>query len=350
MMARTSRAAILARSHQPLIVDDIELPAHLDSGQVLVRLLYSGICGSQLGEIDAIKGPDKHLPHLLGHEGTGVVEEIGAGVSTVAVGDTVVLHWRKGSGIEAAPPRYRWRGEPLNAGWVTTFNELAVVSENRLTAIDADQDLRAAALLGCPVTTGLGTVLREAQLGPGESAVVIGAGGVGLSQILAAQLVSAARIVAVDRTETKLELARRLGATDVIASGDEVAAAIAAAVGEGGADAVFENTGVTTMIELAVRVTAPQGRCILVGVPQEADASLNTLPLHFGQRWIGSHGGSSEPAVDIPRYLRLARSGQLPLSQLVTDSCRLDEINDALDRLRRGEIAGRCLITFEKRG
>ena len=132
------KAAILVESNQPLIIDDIGLPQTIEFGQVLVDLHYSGICGAQINEIDAVKGPDKFLPHLLGHEGSGVVKEIGLGVSTANVGDRVVLHWRPSAGIQAPTPKYSWDGKTVNAGWVTTFNEQAIVSENRLTIIPDD--------------------------------------------------------------------------------------------------------------------------------------------------------------------------------------------------------------------
>ena len=129
------KAAILVESKKPLTIADIDFPKKLEFGQVLVKIFYSGICGSQINEIDAAKEPDKFLPHLLGHEGSGVVEEIGGGVTTVKVGDHVVLHWRKSAGIESVVPRYFWNGKKLNAGRITTFNEKAIVSENRVTTI-----------------------------------------------------------------------------------------------------------------------------------------------------------------------------------------------------------------------
>src|SRR3989344_6266802 len=128
-------AAILVEQCQPLTVDQIELTTPLEYGQVLVRVICSGICGSQIGEIEGVKGEDKFLPHLLGHEGGGVVEKIGPGVTKIKKGDHVVMHWRKGVGIESATPQYKWDNRVVNAGWVTTFNEWAVVSENRLTPI-----------------------------------------------------------------------------------------------------------------------------------------------------------------------------------------------------------------------
>ncbi len=135
MQIKKTKAAILAKSREPLIIDEIELPETLDVGQVLVKVLYTTICGAQLNEIAAAKGPDKFLPHLLGHEASAKVLEIGPGVSNIKPGDTVVLHWRPSLGIQSKAPSYKWRGNTLNAGWVTTFNDYAVISENRMTPI-----------------------------------------------------------------------------------------------------------------------------------------------------------------------------------------------------------------------
>ena len=168
----TTQAAILVAQQEPLVVDTIELPADLGVGQVLVQLQVSGICGSQLGEIDGVKGADRYLPHLMGHEGFATVREIGPGVKHVQPGDRVVLHWRPGAGIQADPPKYRWLGEPLNAGWVTTFNRHAVVSENRCTKVPADTNPDAAALFGCAITTGFGVIENNAGLRMGEAVVV----------------------------------------------------------------------------------------------------------------------------------------------------------------------------------
>src|ERR1035438_7432569 len=142
---RAMQAAILVEQHKPLVVDQIELPQAFEVGQVLVKIHCSGVCGSQLGEIDGAKGIDKYLPHLLGHEASGIVEEIGPGVRYVKPGDHVVLHWRKSQGIESVPPRYTWKGKPLNAGLIATFNEYAIVSENRATRVDPSSDMEIAA-------------------------------------------------------------------------------------------------------------------------------------------------------------------------------------------------------------
>jgi S-(hydroxymethyl)glutathione dehydrogenase/alcohol dehydrogenase len=340
------KAAILAELHKPLILDQVELPHVLECGQVLVRVRYTGICGSQIGEIDGVKGEDRYLPHLLGHEGSGEVVEIGPGVRFVRPGDHVVLHWRKSAGIESIPPIYTWKGRRLNAGFVTTFNEYAVVSENRLTPIPKDFDLQIATLFGCAVTTGLGVITNNANLKIGESVVVFGAGGIGLNVIQGAAMTSAYPVIAVDLLENKLEIASRFGATHTInSSQSEVSSAIFEILGRQGADVVVDNTGNTDVIALAYGLTQDQGRTILVGVPKsQKNISIHSLPLHFGKTITGSHGGESNPSRDIPKYIYLYQAGKLQLDDLITDRFSFDKINTAISKMREGKIAGKCII------
>jgi len=348
---KTMKAAILVEQRKPLVVDEVELPDALEVGQVLVKIHFSGICGSQLGEIDGAKGEDKFLPHLLGHEASGTVMEVGPGVKHVKPGDIVVLHWRKGLGIEGAPPLYRWRGERLNAGWIATFNEYAIVAENRVTAVPVDSDLEVAALFGCAVTTGFGVVENNAKLRIGESVVVFGAGGVGLNIVQAAALVGAFPVIAVDLHDNRLALASEMGATHLINSRTEDAkGAIERIVGAQGLDVFIDNTGQPAIIELGYQVTKPQGRVTLVGVPRKGNnISIHSLPLHFGKEIRGSHGGEAIPQADIPRYHQLFRTGRIKLKNLITNCYTLEKINDALNDVRSGVIAGRCLIAMGDR-
>ncbi len=345
-LPKTTLAAILTELRAPLIIDEIDLPEALAAGQVMVKICYSGICGSQLGEIDGAKGEDKYLPHLLGHEGSGHVLAIGPGVRHVAVGDTVVLHWRKGLGIESETPRYRWRGQPVNAGWVTTFNQHAVVSENRVTRIPADGNLKIAALYGCAITTGFGVVINNAKLKIGESIVVYGAGGIGLNIVQAARMVSANPVIAVDLHDGKLDLARRMGATHLINGAKlDAAAEIRRIVGNAGVDVFVDNTGVPAVIEQGYGLCKPQGRLVLVGVPKAGQTSrLFTLPIHFGKTLVGSHGGEAVPHEDIPRYMTLFAALGIRLDELITACIPLAGINEAIADIRAGSIAGRCVI------
>lgn len=341
-----TEAAILVEQKKSLVIDTIELPKSLEVGQVLVRVLVSGICGSQLGEILGVKGVDKFLPHLMGHEACGEVLAVGPGVKTVSVNDIVVLHWRKGSGIQSDPPKYKWNGKALNAGWVTTFNRHAIVSENRCTRVPTHVNPDVAALFGCAITTGFGVIENNAGVRMGDTVVVYGAGGIGLNVIQAAALMSASKIIAVDLFSSRLQLAKAMGATHTVNSVEEDAETeIRKALDGDELDVFVDNTGITSVIEMGYRVTHKEGRVVLVGVPANGkNVEIHTLPLHFGKTIRGSHGGESNPEVDIPRYLRLVRNGLVDFDSLITARYKLEDINNAIGAMKDGLTAGRVMI------
>jgi len=348
MQIKKTKAAILVEQNKPLEVAEIELPGELFFGQSLVKIDYSGICGAQINEIQGAKGPDKFLPHLLGHEGSGTVIETGPGVKTVKPGDPVVLHWRPSDGLQCDPPAYTWNGKKVNAGWVTTFNEYAVISENRLTVIPGDFDKKTAPLFGCAVTTAAGVINNDAHVTLGQSVVVFGVGGVGLNVCQIAGMVSANPIIGVDIKDSKEEMARRFGATHFLNSEKvaDIDAEIRKIVGEKGADVVIDTTGSARVIEKAYGLTHPDGKTILVGVPKKGDnVNIYTLPLHFKKVLTGSHGGSIDPHILIPRLIGLVRAGKMTLDGIITHEFPLDEINDAID-LVRSSSAGRVLINM----
>ena len=336
MLIKSMKAAILMESNKPLVVANIELPQDLLHGQVLVKVVYSGICGAQINEIEAAKGPDKFLPHLLGH-----------GVTSVKQGDHVVMHWRPSQGIQSETPKYSLEGNRVNAGWVTTFNEFAVLSENRLTVIPKDFDLKLAPLLGCAVTTAMGVINNDARVKIGQSVVIFGVGGVGLNIAQAANMVSAYPIVGIDLIQSKLEMAKMFGVSHAFVGSDDLESCVETireVVGQHGADVVVDTTGIARVIESAYELTHPDGKTILVGVPRKGDnISIYSLPLHFNKILTGSEGGDSIPHIDIPRYIRLYQTGKFNLNGLVTHEFSLDEVNDAIDMVRSGEC-GRCMI------
>lgn len=332
-------AAILEELNKPFAVRKIETPKYLSVGQVLVKIVYSGVCGAQLGEQSGVKGPDKYLPHLVGHEGSGTVVACGPGVKHVKPRDHVVMHWRKGIGIECEPPKY-WcpaLGKEIGGGWVTTFQEYSVVSENRLTKIPDNIQLDIAALLGCAVTTGLGLVTNEVQLKPGQSILVIGCGGVGLNIIQGASLVSGYPINAVDLIESKLKKAREFGATGAYISFD----------GFLPHDVVVDTTGNPGVIERAWQLTATTGTlCLVAQIAHDKQININTLAMHSGKKFIGSDGGGTNPTVDIPRYIRLLEAGKLNLQSLITHVAGLQEVNDIFAEIRASRV-GRALIKLQ---
>lgn len=330
-------AAILIEQHKPLLIDEVEIPS-LGYGQVLVQVKASRICGSQLGEIDGVKGPDKYLPHLLGHEGGGIVLEVGPEVSHVKAGDRVVLHWRPGAGIQAAPSKYRLGTQSVSAGNITTFQGMTVVSENRVTRVPDGTDFEVAALLADTLTTGFGAVTRDARVTIGEAVVVIGVGGIGLGTVLGAHLAGAYPVIAVDVHDHKLAKAREFGATHTINTRNEDLIAAVGRILGGSADAVFDVTGNVSVIEQAWKITGPKGRLVLIGVMrQDQQLSLNTLPLHYGKVLTGSEGGSSQPHRDIPRYLRMITGGRFDPRGMISHRCKLNEVNEAIATMRSGE-------------
>jgi S-(hydroxymethyl)glutathione dehydrogenase/alcohol dehydrogenase len=341
-------AAILVEQKKKLVIAEIDLPKKLDVGQTLVKIYYSGICGSQIGEIDGVKGIDKWLPHLLGHEGSGKVLAIGPGVKFVNPNDKVVLHWKASKGIESSNPIYHWNGIKVNAGLVTTFNQYAIVSENRLTKIDKDVDLKTAALYGCSITTGFGVIDNKAQLRLGENIVVFGAGGVGLNIIQAAVLAGANKIIAVDMYDHRLSLAKYCGATSIINTNKENACQLIIEIMKNETlDVFIDNTGNPEIISAGYKLVGEKGRVILVGVPKIGQlTSFDTLPLHFGKSITGTHGGEAFPDKDIPRYMTLINNRGINLDSLISEVNPLKKINEMVGRMRIGESTGRCLIKF----
>ncbi len=337
------KSAILTESNKPLVVGEVDLPKNLEFGQVLVKVCYSGLCGAQINEIDAVKGPDKFLPHLLGHEGSGIVEKIGDGVKRAKVGDHVVLHWRKSSGIQSPTPKYFWNGKKVNAGWVTTFNEKAVVSENRITVIPKDFDLRTAALFGCAVTSGFGAVNNDAQVKIGQSVLIIGLGGMGLNIAYAASMVSAYPIIGVDVHKSKIDMGKKFGLTHgIVANSNNLKSEIYSILEKNGPEITFETTGNAKVMEQAYELAPKDGKVIFVGVPDNK-ISIYSLPLAFDKTLSASHGGNSIPDKDIPRYIKLIKNKKMTLENFITHEFTLSEINKALDLFRSGK-AGRIIL------
>ena len=349
MLKQSFKAAILEKSRNPLIIDEVQLPAELLAGQVLVKVKYSGICGAQLNEIDAAKGPDRFLPHMLGHEGYGEVLEVGPLVKHVTAGDKVILHWMPGAGIQSDPAKYLWRNQVLNAGWVTTFSEVTIVSENRCTPINSTLNPEYLPLLGCAATTAVGVIGRDANLRLGESVVVLGTGGVGLLTIQAARASGGFPILGVDKIPERLTFAGKLGAQFVFESSiPDLLEKIRLSLNGRMPDVVVETTGNRSMIELAYQLVAHGGRCVLVGVPRHDEpASIDTLPLHFDTVFTGSKGGGTRPEIDIPRIIRLAEADIFRLDSLPVRLFSLERINEAIKMVRDG-LPGRAVIDMSR--
>jgi len=355
------RAAVLTKLNSPLEVWEMDHCVWGDSrtcaaGQVRVEMICSGICGSQLQEIQGNKGNGGFLPHLLGHEGAGIVREVGPGVSVQMIGRKVVLHWRKGDGPEAfATARYDTPNHrsSIGGGHVTTLTESAVVSANRVTVVPDDVPVELCALLGCGLSTALGTIEQEAKVKFGESVLIVGCGGVGLNLIASAKLSQAFPVFSTD-IHDKDKSAREMGADSFTMIGrDDIARSMSYYdFALKGFDVIIDTSGSIDAIQQAMPLLADGGRFVMVGQPKpgesfRVDNALNLFHGEQGKRIIATQGGGFRPSRDIARYVQLWRSGALNLDGVISHRFSLEKINDAIDLVRAGQ-AGRILIEFSK--
>lgn len=332
-----TRAAILVETKKPLVVDKIKIP-DLKPGQVLVKIKYSGVCHTQLLEAGGHRGEDPFLPHCLGHEGSGIVADIGKDVNKVKKGDHVILSWIKGSGANVPGTVYEWNGKKVNAGAITTFSDYAVISENRLTVIPEDFSLKKAALLGCAAPTGLGTIFNTAKPTPGESLAVFGCGGIGLCAIQGAAIAGCVPIIAVDINEQKLEMAKKMGAQYIINAKNEDP--VEAIKGICTLDYAIEASGSPVAMRQAVQCVRPQGGlAVIIGNAHHGtELSLDPKEFNMGKKILGTWGGDNNPDVHYPRYCNLAHHGRLDLENLTTKTYSLDQIDQALEDLKQGKV------------
>ncbi len=342
---KQTKAVVLYKTGQPLIFKMLSIP-ELKSGQVLVKMAYSGICHSQLLEIQGKRGPDKFLPHTLGHEGSGIVLETGPNVTKVHPGDHVVLSWIKGTGIDVPSVIYECSGEYVNSGAISTLMRQTITSENRLTVIPVEMPFPEAALLGCAIPTGAGTIFNDAKVYPGSSVAIFGIGGVGLSSLLAAVIMNATTIIAIDINDVKLKKARILGATHTInAQFQNPVEQILKITNRLGVNFAIEAAGRRKTMEAAfVSVKDNGGMCVLAGnLPYGEEFSINPMDLIQGKRIIGSWGGGTEPDRDIPLFINLYLAGKLRLASMITHIYKFKDINRSFEDLQNGDV-GRALI------
>jgi S-(hydroxymethyl)glutathione dehydrogenase/alcohol dehydrogenase len=343
-------AAVLYEINKKLKIEELVIPK-LSTGQILVRVAYSGVCHSQLNEMRGLKGEDKYLPHTLGHEGSGIVEEIGPNVNKVKKGDHVVLTWIKCKGVQASTALYKnKKGDSINSGAIATFLTRTVVSENRIVKINNEMPLREAALLGCAIPTGAGMVINTARVKKSSTVAIFGVGGIGLSAVMASSLLGVKQIIAIDINDYKLNLAKKCGASATInTKRQEVLSKILELTDGVGVDYAIEATGNKIIMEAAFKaVTDRGGVCIIAGNPIKGEKILiDPFDLIKGKKIIGSWGGSTLPDKEIPEYIILYLSGKFKLDQLITHEYALGDINEALVNLEKGDV-GRILINMSQ--
>ena len=359
------RGAVLHEYRSPLKIEELDLNDP-GPGEVLVKMMASGVCHS---DWHVVKGEWGHqdVPSVLGHEGAGIVESLGPGVSHLKPGDHVVLAWKNNCGlcemcqkgwpnlcprsrIPSSKPVLRGTDIEINqlAG-LGTFGSYTVVPEGAAVRIDEDIPFPQASLVGCGVTTGVGAAINTARVQPGSTVAVFGCGGVGLNCIQGAAIAGASTIIAVDLLDNKLEMGREFGATHTVnaSDGDPVEAIKELSDGEG-VHYAFEAIGlVEAPFVQSIRCTRSRGVTVWVGhAPIDTPVTIDARDIMYEKMVIGSMYGSARPHIDFPRLLNLYRQGRLKLDELISRSFPLEEVNAAFDVLSNGEVA-RSVLTFE---
>jgi S-(hydroxymethyl)glutathione dehydrogenase/alcohol dehydrogenase len=360
------KAAILRQPGTPLTIEEARLDAP-GPREVLVRTAACGLCHSDL---HFIEGTYPHpLPCIPGHEAAGVVEAVGSEVRTVRPGDHVVTCLSAFCGhcefcvtgrmalcpggdtrrARGAPPRITGAdGGPINQMLnLSAFAEALLIHEHACVRIDPAMPLEKAAVIGCAVTTGAGTIFNAAKLTPGETIAVIGCGGVGLATVNAARIAGAGRIIAADPIPEKRELARKLGATDVLDPTEDGAAAAIVEMTKGGVDHAIEAVGRPASAELAVKSLRRGGTATILGMmPLDQKVGLGAMDLLSGKKLQGAFMGANRFPVDIPRLVDFYLRGLLDLDTIVAETIKLEQVNEGFERMKRGDSA-RSVVVFD---
>lgn len=367
VLNQTGLSAPYAQS-RPLAIETLDLGTP-GKGEVLVRIAAAGLCHSDLSVINGDR--PRPVPMALGHEAAGVVEQVGEDVADLAPGDHVVMVFVPSCGhcgpcAEGRPALCEPGAAANTAGTlvsgarrlsrngtaiqhhmgVSAFADHAIVSRRSLVRIDPELPLDEAALFGCAVLTGVGAVVNTARVPPGSSVAVLGLGGVGLNSLLAAVASGAEKIIALDMIESKLQLARQLGATHAVNAKDKDAIEQVKALTQGGVDYAFEMAGSVAALELAYRITRRGGTTVTAGLPNpQSNWPLQAVTLVAEERTVkGSYIGSCVPSRDVPRYIALYRAGKLPVDKLMSARIALDDINAGFDRLASGEAVRQVIV------
>jgi alcohol dehydrogenase len=360
-------AAPYAKS-QPLRIEEVDLDPP-KAGEVLCKIGGAGLCHSDLSIING--SVNRKMPFVMGHEGAGVVVEVGAGINDVQPGDHVVFQFRTSCGrcrrcLEGRPAlcevsarakatgdligggkRLSLNGKPLSHhSGISCMAEYAVVDRGTLVVIDKDMPIEDAALFGCAVMTGVGAVTNTARVRPGDTVAVVGLGGVGLNAILGAQLGGAEKIIAIDIDGSKLGLARQLGATHTFNAGHADCVADVLKLTQGGVDFAVETAGAIAAMETCYNILRTGGQVIACGIPPStATFEFRPAQLVGEERGIlGSSMGSCVPVRDIPRFISLFQQGRLPVDRLIDARIGFDQVNEGFDKLAKGEVVRQILV------
>ena len=342
------KAAILKNINEPLIIDEIENES-LSEGQVLIKILQTGVCRSQVFEMEGQRGLDKYLPHLLGHEAIGVVVDHGEKVTKVKEGDYVVLSWIKSKGISAKPAKYFWKDKIVNSGQITTFSEYSVCSENRCLSIEKELAYKIGPTLGCALPTGYGISLTQPELKKAKYIGVIGLGGIGMAALLGALDQSDAEIFAIDVNQDRLKEAKVLGAKYIfnpLKSSIETLDFIKEKTKNNMLDLLLECSGSINVLNNTLKLINNSGLVKFVSHPKFGDLlNIDPFELILGKRIEGSWGGGTDPDRDFKLIAEKILNNKKFLKLYSNKFYELEEINLALNELKIGKVL-RPIINF----
>ena len=337
------KAAILFKLNNDLVIENLDMPL-LKTGQVIVKLKKSRICGSQIGEIQGVKGSDKFLPHLLGHEGVGNVMEVGPGVKKVKKDDKVILTWIKGEGIQSEAPKYLSKNKIINAGFVTTFNEYAVVSENRLVKIEKNINDNLAVLCADVIPTGFNNISKLLKFKLGSNILIIGAGGMGLGTILASYLSGANKICVIDKFKFKIKNSLKYGTNMNFIYNQNISVSenyknFESKNGLIKFDYIVDFSGNPKTMQFSLDLLNSEGVFLSAGVMNyKQKLSFNTLQINLGKKLIGSKGGSTMPDNEIPKFINLINQRKININNFFSHYENLENINKLIKLHLNGKV------------
>ena len=338
------KAAVLTKQHHPLEIVDLDhvVPS---KGQVKIKMITSGLCGAQWNEINAVKGVDNYLPHLMGHEGYGEVVGIGDEVTKVKIGDYVVLHWRKGEGYECFGPKYPSDLGAIGSGSVTTFSDFTIVAENRISIVPKNDKLQYVyPLLGCALSTAWGVFNNELTVKNNSKIFIIGAGGLGLSFLFWAKLYGFKDVIVLDKYSKKEKYVETYDVTFYSLEGGFEFNDFQTKF-----DVIIDTTGDTSIISNAFNLLNKNGQFVLIGQPRKNEKLIinNALQFFDGIRFFASEGGGFDPSLDFNKIVTTINQNVELANKLISHIITLNEVNKGFDIMKSGDCA-RIIIDFNK--
>ena len=353
---------------QPMVIEELELEGP-GEGEVLVEVKGAGLCHSDLSVINGSRS--RQMPMVLGHEASGIVREVGAGVRGIQPDDHVIFTFIPSCGhcrycSVGKPSLCEPGAEANNAGvlmngaqkfsrkgksyfhhcGVSGYSQYTIAVPGSLVKIDKDLPFELATLFGCAVTTGTGAAMNTANIQAGQSIAIFGLGGVGLAALMGAKACNAEEIIAVDLLDSKLEMAKNLGATHVVSAKNNNPVEVIQDLTHGGVEIAIESVGNATVLAQAYESTMRGGTTVAIGLPHpDHQFSIPAVTLSSMEKTVkGSYQGSCVPSRDIPKFIEMFHAGQLPVDQLLTDTINLEDINEGFDRLHKGEVARQVIL------